>query len=538
MAMATLVISSFGCPRKREAPLAPLEIASSPSAQTDSKERPPAAIQVPLVHRGSSRDGAPIALAKHGVRLVAYIADEDDTAIRAVDLESDEEYARTPLSGRPAQILVAKDGRLFVSLRDEQAVQAFAATSDVRAPLDPSAKAHTGVEPIGLAMTPDDGTLLVTDGGGHTVEGFAIGTLERTWAVEVAPEPRSVTVSNDGKTAFVSHVSSGHVSAIDVETRAVTVIDMGMPSFMHEVRRGHTCVVTIAYVPARVTRQGYALARVETDVPRSRRKSDLIFVPHGVVLPSGSKGAAMKSTAGTPTEVEAFDLGIIDAKARKRISPTHASSGQGAMCSLPRAAAADNTRHMVLVACLGNDRVIAYQTSSASAVAAVKWQLDVPSGPVGIVIDDEERRAVLWSLFARTVTLVPLEKTGTTKIEVSKIALSAPLPGGLPAEAALGRKLFHTANDARISRDGRACASCHPDGRNDGLVWSTAEGPRPSVTLVGRGVAPLGWVRRHESIRENLGTRRRTGPVLPGISEAEYEAIGRYLSTMKAPTRE
>ena len=30
----------------------------------------------------------------------------------------------------------------------------------------------------------------------------------------------------------------------------------------------------------------------------------------------------------------------------------------------------------------------------------------------------------------------------------------------------------------RLSGDGRACASCHPDGRDDGLVWSTPNGPR------------------------------------------------------------
>ena len=45
-------------------------------------------------------------------------------------------------------------------------------------------------------------------------------------------------------------------------------------------------------------------------------------------------------------------------------------------------------------------------------------------------------------------------------------------------QIARGRALFRVTDDGRLSRDGRACASCHPDGRDDALTWSTPDGPR------------------------------------------------------------
>jgi hypothetical protein len=48
------------------------------------------------------------------------------------------------------------------------------------------------------------------------------------------------------------------------------------------------------------------------------------------------------------------------------------------------------------------------------------------------------------------------------------------------------RALFHETDDFRLSADGRACASCHPDGREDGLTWATPDGPRQTIMLAGR----------------------------------------------------
>jgi mono/diheme cytochrome c family protein len=62
------------------------------------------------------------------------------------------------------------------------------------------------------------------------------------------------------------------------------------------------------------------------------------------------------------------------------------------------------------------------------------------------------------------------------------------LPGPFGYDA--GRAMFH-----RQTRSGMACASCHPEGREDGQVWEFGFGPRRTQSLAG-GIlarAPFHW---------------------------------------------
>ena len=217
------LVISMGCSAPKDPPPPPLAVPF------------PAPAPPPVVHEhvslgrfANTHEGSTIALATLGARTLAYVADEDDSSVRAIDVATHEELSVTPLAGRPSQVLIGKDGRLFVAVRDEQTVVVLEATKDEHAPLDETAHIETAVEPVGLAMTPDDATLLVTSGWGHALEGFSLASLARTFAVDLAREPRAVTASTDGKTAYVSHASAGHLSAIDLGDHSVKTIDMGM----------------------------------------------------------------------------------------------------------------------------------------------------------------------------------------------------------------------------------------------------------------------------------------------------------------------
>ena len=76
---------------------------------------------------------------------------------------------------------------------------------------------------------------------------------------------------------------------------------------------------------------------------------------------------------------------------------------------------------------------------------------------------------------------------------------------GLPPDVAAGRRLFFTERDGRISRDGRACGACHPEGRDDGLTWKLGAGPRQTPTLLGRlDRGPFGWQAKHARLEDNM----------------------------------
>ncbi len=103
-------------------------------------------------------------------------------------------------------------------------------------------------------------------------------------------------------------------------------------------------------------------------------------------------------------------------------------------------------------------------------------------------------------------------------------------------ETTLGRALFHTSSDSRISKDGRACASCHPNGRDDGLVWSTPGGPRQTPMLAGRlrDTAPYGWDGAGSDLSHHLDhtLARLEGD---GVAPGERAALLRYIATLAGP---
>src|ERR1041385_2137709 len=133
---------------------------------------------------GSRGAGSTVSLATMSGRTLALVADEDDHAIQIIDVDRNERVARTDVGGVPGQLLVLSDGRVLVTLTDQNRVAVFEASDGSSPALEARCSAGTDVEPIGLAATPRD--------------------------------PYSVTVSADGKTAFVSHVAGGRMTAVSL----------------------------------------------------------------------------------------------------------------------------------------------------------------------------------------------------------------------------------------------------------------------------------------------------------------------------------
>src|SRR5262249_51030097 len=108
-------------------------------------------------------------------------------------------------------------------------------------------------------------------------------------------------------------------------------------------------------------------------------------------------------------------------------------------------------------------------------------------------------------------------------------------PDPLPKDVAAGRRLFVTERDRRISRDGRACAGCHPEGRDDGVVWKLGAGPRQTPTIVGRlGRGPFGWQAKHMDLEGNMReTMSRLGGT--GLPDRELGYLARFVREGLSP---
>src|SRR6185295_4972583 len=115
----------------------------------------------------------------------------------------------------------------------------------------------------------------------------------------------------------------------------------------------------------------------------------------------------------------------------------------------------------------------------------------------GVDVDPIAGVAVVWSQLSHELAVVSLDTGAVTRLPIATDPLSP--------ELSAGRRLFYTELDRRISRDGRACGACHPEGRDDGLVWKLGAGPRQTPTLLGRlGTGPFGWEAKHHELLNNM----------------------------------
>ncbi|MDW8248579.1 MAG: hypothetical protein RMJ98_04635, partial [Myxococcales bacterium] len=327
-----------------------------------------------------NREGNPIALARLHDRTLALVADEDDATLHTVDLGSGRELALTPLAGVPAQVLVLKDGRVAVTLRDRNQLQILEPTASPETPLDALCTIELPTEPIGLAATPDDRLLLVTSGWGQTLSALEGDSLKVVFQVPLAREPRAIVVSGDGSTAYISHVVGSRASAVDLRTpeHPVRTINLSgtdsnlrhqeRPSFLRSIRG---VLQQEQPAPNRSACQGYALARSADPTGR-------IFAPQVLVDPGDTEIATNGYGSGF-FAAEVASIGVIDegsgevVQASLQLSPKDSQlrfHGQLRLnrhpCLLPRSAAADASRKALYVSCLGVDTVVEYDTSASA----------------------------------------------------------------------------------------------------------------------------------------------------------------------------
>lgn len=511
------------------------------------------------------RESSTVALVQDGDKTLAYVADADDNLLHTVDVSSGAEIAVTPLDGSPAQVLVLADGRVALTLRDKNKIQLMEPGASSKEMLSPLCSVPLAAEPFGMALTPDDKTLLVTSAWAKTLTSLDAATLKVGFEVDVAREPRAVVVDEDGKRAFVAHVVGAVMSVVDLEGDKHEVRSIDLKAKVSErglsekVRGGCQGFALAKVVEAPKEREMAAefseQPKVTGKAPKPIQKAPVkpkgrIMAPMVTVDPG--EGGARSTGYGNAfalTPPEAPMVSVVDAAAERTLAKSMLIDGarHEAECLLPRAAAVSEDAESLFVTCLGIDAVLELDARGLDPMRLERRRWAVPSGPMGVALDAKANKAVVWSQFDREVAVIDLDAKAKAKDadkDVQKIALSRKAKSDMTAELSWGRKLFHKTDDDRISRDGRACASCHPDGREDALTWSTPDGPRQTIMLSGRlgASAPFGWFGAHANLKEHVTEtfKRLSGAGLadaPGSFD-EFDALIAYVGSMHGPELE
>jgi len=504
----------------------------------------------------AARQGSSVALAHLGDSTFAYVADEDSHALHTIDVERGTEVATTHLAGSPALALVMADGRVAVTLRDKNKIEVLEPAAQASAPLESRCTVGVAVEPFGLAMTPDDKRLLVTSAFGRKLTVLDAASMRPSFDVQVGREPRAVLVDDRGERAFVAHVVGGKMSVVDLvgDKHDVREIDLrvkkvlGNPTRFSDTDKlrsgcqGFALAKSIdvddsgSVGPERPLVKGQAPKQPAPAKPKGRVFAPMVTVDPGDALTRSNQYYG-EVRDGVPKEAPLVQ--VIDADAERPMNKAVMSLGTrlSKECLLPRSATARPSTGTLFVTCLGIDSVVELDTRGADPARLERRRWSVPAGPTGVAIDDAHGRAVVWSQFDAQLSVIDLHSSAE-KPSVKLVAVKY-TPTSEAAELAAGRKLFHTVDDSRISSDGTACASCHPDGREDALTWSTPDGPRQTIMLAGRlaATAPYGWIGKHDTLPTYVtNTFTRLGGT--GMTGAELDALVAYVGKMPGPVME
>ncbi len=541
---------------------------------------------VGLAREGDARQGAAVALARAGNRLMALVADKDSKRIDVVDVGAGSVDATVPVDGAPEQVLVLADGRVVATIADGSRIAVLEPTGKPDQPLQMRCTRDVPAGPFGLAASMDDASLVVTSTNEPALTVFK-NDLTMTGAVALPRSPRGVLVDQDKK-AFVSHVVGGQISVVALDhPERPRVVDT-------RVRAGSQDAQNLDLALLRSGTQGYALANVE--IPRVTGGGERPTIAGGNVPATPTKprpNAPLKAppkkpppgntpmvsqtpdtpeVPATPAPVSdvsrriiipmvSVDPGdparptrlyygppptagvakhapvaiLVDPTAEKSLS-THVLAPTNGLrsgeCLLPRSMAYRKSTQKLYVTCMGVDLMLELDARAVDPMRAVTRRFQLPKGPTGVAVSDKDGLAVVWGQFDEALAVIPLGEGSTKTIDAYQGNQA------IDADVALGRDLFYRSEDTRITFDGVACSSCHPDGAEDGVTWSTPEGMRQTPMLAGRlhGTAPYGWTRKQGTLEEYIAdTSSRLGG--SGLDPQSLAALAKYAKNLPTPTR-
>jgi mono/diheme cytochrome c family protein len=353
-----------------------------------------------------------------------------------------------------------------------------------------------------------------------------------TRAIDVGAEPRALALDEAGRRLYVGLVTERALAAIDTDTLRV----VGRRALELEPRVAAMTPRGVAVLPGR----GSEVVFVSADLAGEERVQ--LYAAgrtawHGqALIPAGDDlivvHAAIDTGLSAPVSTGGYGGGV-----REPIEHLVAIIRDGE----PSIYGANDTwrrlfRASDVTGAVWKSGVLYFANRGEGTVET--WTPKNPfgddvakgSGMSGLAVDGD-RGLRAFAAFDRTLISIALDGTEAKMVSVG--------PGLLPAEVAQGRALFHLAGDRRISGSIAACASCHPDGREDGLVWRLRGSMRQTPMLAGRleNTGPFSWLGDTQTLEANIHqTIDRLGG--HGIEGDEARALAAYLrSGLRAPVR-
>lgn len=512
-----LLFGVVGCKK----PPAPAE-QTKPVATLDAgAPAHPSFPQVALAASTAATSG-PLSRARWGSREVLILADSDDRAVVTLDAATLDVLGRMPLPGAPSAVTVAQ-GHLYVALRDASAVVELHAHAMNVGTFELASTLATRAEPVALA--PSEKELFVLSAAGRSLERFSLESKELTRATSLSREPRSLLLLPNGE-VVVGHATRGPLSIVKSDG-TVDGVDLTEP---------HVCT-------SAVTDECMTISDIQATQHFALGELDGRLVVLGalstVTGSSGSYGGGagedffLQKPSRDRSLVRALNLAIDMVSLADKKLITAADRRRPGRCSLPRAMVVDRERKEIVIACMGDQHLSRYglvKVGSEWVPTNVMELIPLPGAPSALSVETSGE-VVAWAGEARTLTRF-LRADGKSKAGPTR---TLPLEKSLDPAWKHGRELFHTA-DTRISTLGFSCAHCHPDGRDDDVLWSTPRGKRRPMSLVDLPESgPYGWDSQSPTLERHVKDTITIHLSGAGLAQEDMDALLTYVRSLRRP---
>lgn len=393
----------------------------------------------------AGRVGASLALTAAGL----VVVDPDQGTVSVLDPDTLALRRTVDVGGEPRAMVPLASGLVVVAnYRGGELVLVDAASGTVRA------RRAVCAGPYGLAEAPDGSFVAVACEWEGAVLAADPTTLTTRALLTGLRRPRAVAVV--GASIYAAEFTGGEVTRTTEDGGAASVVSL-VPASSPErpALTGMTAALATALLP----------------------DGDTLWAAH---LLENDSGAALEPAAddyGTVTDgnpklnpaVTALDVSG-GGLAQSSGPVTYAVFDGGArVFNGPSALASDGAGHL-LVAHLGTANVAVLDAAATTTSARVVGSFAVGAGPSGIAVDVARRLAYVDNAFDGSVSRLDLSTLAPGRpAQLTRVRAQAPR---FSAAALEGRRIFNDAANRHLTPAGVvACATCHPDGGDDGHVW-------------------------------------------------------------------
>jgi len=482
--------------------------------------------------KGPSRSTSSGSLALSSDDALLYAVDTDTGTLNVIDTATDTKIATVKVGDQPGRVAVGGDDTIYVTNRGSNSVSVIrkGEWTEVK-------QIQVGTEPVGIAVSPDNKMIYVVNSTSAdnaefgTLTGIDVATLNPTFDVQVGAEPRGLALLGNDR-AVVTLYKEGELVEVDLTTQkpisnAIGIYDQANASSKTSNNSGFSAFSTFkarALTTVAATNDGtrlFAPVIWAREDPIARKPNSAggyyssggpcnvgAVATAGLVVAdrgTGPNGGQLEpqvddltacTNSGTNTSDKNYPASTISTGTSGRFGATVVP------IQAPVAIAIDPTDTWVFVVNKESSNVAimpafrrdpgeenSFQNNGSSVRTTVALNADpnVSSGPDGLALSRDGKRAYVYNQFDHRVDVLGSKGSGSAA-NIEKLKSITVTSDVLSPEVVVGRKMFFNATDPRLSSPSTnvSCATCHLEGLEDGHVWKFPDGPRQTPALAGR----------------------------------------------------